>query len=83
LIGDAEGDLVIGDVDGDSVTGDVDGDPVMGDVDGDSVSRSAASSSLLVSLSLLQGVLGKQAIPFGHSELLPPGHGFRQLVEAS
>ena len=61
------------------MAGDADGDSVTGEADGSfSIAFCGASSSLL-----LQGVLGKQANPSGHSELLPPGHGLRQLVDAS
>lgn len=84
LTGDTEGDLVAGDEDEDSVIGGDDGGSVTGgeesvtdDNTGDFVTVSPDPSSES------HGVLGKHAKPSGHSELLPLGHGFRQLVEAS
>jgi hypothetical protein len=95
LTGDDEGDLVAGSDDGASVTKSGDGASVTGtefgavvtsgeneelvtdDDDGGFVDNSSDPSSVS------HGVFGKHAKPSGHSELLPLGHGFRQLVEAS
>jgi hypothetical protein len=73
--GDGVGATVIlmGDADGALVTGNSEGDDVTGDAEGAAVTLTSDS----------QGVLGKHARPSGHSELLPPGHGLRQLVDAS
>jgi hypothetical protein len=65
--------ILIGDAEGDLVIRDNEGASVNGGADGESVSSSPLS----------QGVLGKHAKPGGHSALLPPGQGFKQLVDAS
>jgi hypothetical protein len=71
---------VTGDTDGDSINGGKDGDSINGGKDGDSLYD---DGNLVDPPSLSHGVLGKHAKPSGHSELLPLGHGFRQLVDAS
>lgn len=85
--GEGEGATVIltGDAEGPDVTGDAEGElvvAVIGDTDGIWVAWATLDISSS-SESDSHGVLGKHASPCGHSELLPPGHGLRQLVEAS